>query len=162
MVKKISVFLFFNSIIIFSYGQNHEAEGLWMIDTERSIMGEGQILSSSFENTIFKYDGTFITMRWYSWSWTPYSQDGFYKLKTKWNNDTLLYLSPMSQWEPLWEEVAVYKNKNFTKQDVNGNGDSCKWVFRKISISEVIEADKAILIKRELYKYSTKYWEFGD
>ncbi len=141
---------------------SNEKEGLWMIDEERSIMGEGQILTPAFHNTIFKFDGTYITMRLFFWSWTPYSEDGFYKLKTKWSNDTLLYLSPLSVWEPDWVELGVYKNKTYTSNYVNGNGDSCKWVYRKISMAEVSNADKAVLIKRELFKYSTQYWEFDQ
>jgi hypothetical protein len=125
-----------------------ERYGIWEIpQDQRWIWGDSSITLVPVD--IFRYDGTYITMRWISWSWSPYSNDGFYRFKTRWSKDTLQYLSPYN----VWTEAAIYKNNTYHSQYIHLNGDTNKWTFRKINETQVIKEDKSVLSKHSLYAY---------
>jgi hypothetical protein len=141
--------IFFTKIKAQTAADNLSAKiGFWEVPYEkRSVIGDSVIWIAPID--IFYYDGTYITMRWNNWSWSPYSPDGFFKFKTQWNGDTLMYLSPFNG----WEQVALYRNNTYTSNITRVYNRSHHWQFRKITKAQIIETDKAVLTRRKLFDY---------
>jgi hypothetical protein len=102
---------------------------------------------------IFKYDGTYltasflmITRGWTAPNWM--SKDGYYKMQTKWDVDTLKYLNPFQQ----WEIAGVFQSNVFINTSMY-NDTVSPVIYRKIKPSEVHDYDKPILKYRKVFNY---------
>jgi len=112
-----------------------DAEGLWQQSREVPVPGtEGKSLSSAYT---FKYERGLVTMRLLvisKMSWK--SPDGFYTLKSRWEGDTLQYLTPLGQ----WTDLAVFQDGRFV-----ASGDGKMREYARITPDEVVERNAAIL-----------------
>ncbi|HLP54083.1 MAG TPA: hypothetical protein VK151_03605 [Fluviicola sp.] len=127
--------------------------GIWKMTRESydNMIGVGPTLF--IEPAIFRYDGTYVTTNflcvWNSWTPKWISKDGFYKLKSRWNNDTLFYRTPFGD----WKEAGVFGHGNFNT--VHAVNDSAHVIrFRKISRSDAHNDEKAIFKPRKPHNYA--------
>jgi hypothetical protein len=133
--------------------QHPEAVGIWMVPVEKAKF-EANGWGASPMPGIFIYDGTYLTLnilfvesgtRAVPLKWP--SKDGYYKVKTVWQQDSLFYLSPFGT--------------DFMAQSTNGKfhntfryeGYEHIWEFEKITAKEVPEYYKPLLKKRKVFDY---------
>jgi len=121
--------------------------GYWEIPLkERSIRKGNEILSPG--NDMFYYDGNYVTIKLYTFkAWMWKSDDDYYMLKSKWNNDSLFYLPPFGQWTYL----ARFNSNNFYCEEHNE-----KWHYVKLNKEQIAQNDSAILKERKLHDYNIK------
>ena len=121
-----------------------EIEGYWGFVEKISAPGTLGRHSGSVIN--FRFDGEFITLRLVSIS--PDMDDpgdGFFKLRTRWNGESLSCLLPNGA----WEELAFYENGEFSMWFTDE-----KHRYVKIESAEVKDWNQDLLIEdRELYAY---------
>ncbi len=124
------------------------AYGYWQIPTKsRYVKMNDNMLSNG--NHLFYYDGENIILSLLTlkvWMWK--SEDDFYKLKTKWRQDSLFYLPPFGTWVYL----AQFNGTTFSKT----LQDSVIFEYKKIKSDEISKIDSAILKTRNPHNYSTK------
>jgi hypothetical protein len=118
--------------------------GIWQAKKEVNIDDDkGKEIN---EHYVFYYKGDSVTIRLINMHpvfWK--SEDDFYKLKAKLENNTLYYLPPFGN----WTELAVLENNQFV---IIGNGK--KRIFKRILPEEVFDWNKAILKEnRSLHDY---------
>lgn len=121
--------------------------GYWEIPfNTRAIRKGDEILSPG--NDLFYYDGNHVIIMLYTlkaWMWK--SDDDFYKLKSKWGNDSLYYLPPFGRWTYL----ARFDGNNFFYEEQNE-----KWTYINIEKDKISKNDSAILKERKLHDYMIK------
>jgi hypothetical protein len=129
--------------------------GIWEVREECYYHGnENGITWVLFINPrIFVYDGRYVTTSYFViWRNTVakwHSRDDIYKLRAKWNGDTLLYRTPYKS----WEKLAVY-NKGVFTTDYISTDTVYTIIFKKIRADEVKEADRPFLRHRKAFNYS--------
>lgn len=124
-------------------------EGLWQFQ-EMVTDNTGQATSSGItDQYTFKISGELITISLLSdqpLNWR--SEDDVYLLKTRWQNNTLLYKPPYGKWTPLGD----FDGEVFYQSDGQN-----KRVFKKITEKEVVDWNKPIIKKgRQLFNYDSQ------
>lgn len=132
------------------------AVGIWQIPKKsRNIVGEteGSRWSTGPAFDRFIYDGTYVTIMLITekaWMWkTP---DDLYKVKSKWNNDTLLYLPPFGG---QWNTLAIFKNDHF-HYSYTINDSTYTWSYSKINETEIDSGYSYYTKPRKPHDYSIK------
>lgn len=104
----------------------------------------------------FKYDGVYLTLLFLvlesplsSAYQYPKSEDGYYKLKASWHEDSLFYLSPFNQATFL----AIYNNKQFSRTELYEKSTWQTWEYDLLTEKEVSEYSKPLLKQRAVYEY---------
>ncbi len=124
-----------------------KAKGLWQF-YEMIIDTNGQPTPSGINDQFtFNLSDELITISLFADHPIPWkAEDDVYLLKSKWDNNTLLYLPPAGEWSPL----ADFDGEIFFQSD-GGN----KRVFKKIQENEVISWNMDIIKKgRSPFDYS--------
>ncbi|HSI75135.1 MAG TPA: hypothetical protein VK957_04555 [Lunatimonas sp.] len=119
-------------------------EGIWQFAYQEDFDGEKDMQLNEHFTFLYK-DGTvtlrLVTMHPGIWK----SEDDFYKLKAKFEKNTLYYLPPFGN----WAKLAIFDNNHFV--DI-GNGK--RRVFERISKDKVVKWNLNILKEnRELHNY---------
>lgn len=112
-----------------------DAEGLWQQAREIPAPStEGQVLSDTYT---FKYEAGQVTLRLLTISKVSWrSPDGVYVLKSRWQGDTLEYLTPVGQ----WVDLATFEHGQFI-----ATGDGKRREYARISPDQVAEFSADII-----------------
>ena len=121
-----------------------EIQGFWAYAEKIAAPGTVGNHPSSVIN--FRCEGETLTIRLVSLSpMMDAPGDGFYKLKTKWEGNTLCYLTPHGR----WEEFAIYGASEFIMHVTDE-----KHRYVKVDRSEVKDWNKDLLKDdREVHAY---------
>lgn len=126
-----------------------KAIGYWQIPKAQRIIKEPNSITGP-GNYLFYYDGNFVTIYLFTekdWMWK--TEDDFYKLKSKWNGDSLYYLPPFGDWVYL----AKFNETNFFCENKLEN---LTWKYQKITKREIEKRDYSILKNRNVHNYEIK------
>lgn len=127
-----------------------KSEGLWQFSETVPDSVNNQTSSGLTDQYTFLIKNSLITISLFSDQLSKWkSDDDVYILKTKWENNTLLYLPPVGDWTPL----ANFDGETFYMSDGNQ-----KKIFRKILTNEVVKWNTAILKPDRIpFAYSTTH-----
>lgn len=123
-----------------------KVDGLWQFSETVPDLNAQQTSSGLTDQYTFLIDNGLITISLFSEQLTKWkADDDVYVLKTKWENNTLLYLPPLGNWTPL----ADFDGEVFYMSDGKQKG-----IFRKISKNEIVKWNSAIIKpNRETFSY---------
>ena len=124
-----------------------DATGLWQLKETREDADTGDRLTNNVD--VFAYDGDTVTLRLatlQSGVWK--SDDDFYRVEARWQDDMLEYLPPFAD---DWAELAEWTGDHF--EDAGGG---VRRVFGRVEASDVADYNRAILQPREPHDYSVK------
>lgn len=112
-----------------------DAEGLWQQSQEVPAPGtEGKTLSDIYT---FKYQAGLVTLRLMTVSKVSWrSPDGFYTLKSRWQGDTLEYLTPVGE----WVELATLEHGQFV-----ATGGGKRREYSRIPDAQIADFNAGIL-----------------
>lgn len=112
-----------------------DTEGLWQQSREVPASGtEGKTLSDTYT---FKYEAGLVTLRLLTISKTSWrSPDSFYTLKSRWQGDTLEYLTPVGQ----WVDLATFEDGHFV-----ATGDGKRREYARIKPDQIADFSAGIL-----------------
>jgi|GEM_PF-5744876 len=121
--------------------------GYWQIpEKSRFIKVGNEMLSNG--NHLFFYDSNYVIISLLTdkaWMWK--SEDDYYKLKAKFQHDSLFYLPPFG----VWTFLAKFDGEKF-----NVSVQDKIFSYAKIKAAEINQLDNAILKPRDLHDYSIK------
>lgn len=120
-----------------------EADGIWQLQEQMEDPEKEGWINEQFTFVLTGDHATVYLLSEHPVSWK--SEDDVYKLKAKWDGNTLFFLPPYGDWIPL----AIYDNGSFY---MKGHGQ--KRIFRRIGPEEVSVWTKDILKERDLFDYS--------
>ncbi|HEX4417477.1 MAG TPA: hypothetical protein VH165_06230 [Kofleriaceae bacterium] len=110
------------------------AEGLWQQSREVAAAGEVGSLGDTYT---FQYQGELVTLHLMTLGKTSWrAADDFYKLKARWQDSTLQYLTPVGQWIPL----ATFDGAKFVAA-----GDGKRREYARITPEQVADFSAGIL-----------------
>ncbi len=125
------------------------AIGYWQIPQDKQKIEKDKIVIYP-GNDLFFFDNSFVTLYLFSkhdWMWK--TEDNFYKLKSKWENDSLYYLPPFGDWTFL----AKFDGTNFITENKDEN---VIWKYDKIKKEEIDRNNISILKDRKVHNYDIK------
>jgi hypothetical protein len=112
-----------------------DAEGLWQQSREVPAPGtEGHSLADTYT---FNYQGGLVTLHLMTMSKVSWrSPDDFYTLKSRWQGDTLQYLTPVGQ----WIDLATFEGGQFV-----ASGDGKRREYARIMPDQIAGFSAGIL-----------------
>jgi hypothetical protein len=112
-----------------------DAEGLWQQSREVPASGsDGKTLSDVYT---FRYQAGLVTLRLLTVGKTSWrSPDSFYTLKSRWQGDTLEYLTPVGDWVAL----ATFEHGQFV-----ATGDAKRREYARIAPDQIADFSAGIL-----------------
>ena len=114
-----------------------KVDGLWQFSETVPDISNQQTSSGLTDQYTFLIDNGLITISLFSEQLTKWkADDDVYVLRTKWENNTLLYLPPLGNWTPL----ADFDGEVFYMSDGRQ-----KKIFRKILKNDVVKWNSAII-----------------
>jgi len=125
-------------------GGHGDATGLWQLQETRQEDDNGDRLTNNVD--IFAFDGETVTLRLATTQagvWK--SEDDFYRVEARWQEDMLEYLPPFAD----WAELAEWRGDHF--EDAGGG---VRRVFGRVDAADVADFNRAILRQREPHDYS--------
>ena len=125
-------------------GGHRDATGLWQLQETRHEDDNGDRMTNNVD--IFAFDGETVTLRLATLQpgvWK--SEDDFYRVEARWQEDMLEYLPPFAD----WAELAEWRDDHF--EDAGGG---VRRVFGRVDAAGVADYNRAILRPREPHDYS--------
>ena len=125
-------------------GGHRDATGLWQLRETREADENGDRLTNNVD--IFAFDGETVTLRlatMHPGVWR--SEDDFYRVEARWQEDMLEYLPPFAD----WAELAEWRGDHF--EDA---GSGVRRVFGRVDAAGVADYNRAILRPREPHDYT--------
>ena len=136
---------------------HREAIGIWVVPDDKSEFGRNSWMAFPLPG-IFNYDGKYVTTslpyflideptRFQPATWI--NEDGIYKLKTAWHDDSLFCVSPLNR----EDFIACFTDTSFFRTDVYEDTIFHTWVYEKVAKEDLPEKDGFILKKRTVFNY---------
>ncbi|CEF49248.1 unnamed protein product [uncultured bacterium] len=125
--------------------------GLWVVPESQTQKADAQAKAAG-EHVVylapspFYFHGDSATMHLISMkAWTWRTEDGYFRVKTKWVDDDLYWLPPFGG----WSKIATFRNGRFEV-----DGDDVLWKYERVSPKELPERLRPLLKKREIHDYA--------
>lgn len=94
----------------------------------------------------FYFDGeSAVLYLWAPKAWIWRSADDHYRVKTKWVDGTLYYLSPFGG----WQGFATFRNDRFERED-----SGIIWKYERAAPNRVPPELQSLVIRRDMHDYS--------
>ncbi len=120
-----------------NYTDTNKINGVWQFEKFVNDVNCKATSGGLNDQYTFLIEDGYIVISLFSEQLTRWkSKDDIYKLKTKWQNQTLMYLTPLGNWMPLadYDGVIFYMSDGIQKK-----------IFKKIPEEKIVKWNQGLL-----------------